>query len=117
MMRRIVAATRFVFWVRRSGGDRSQPLVVRYDIAGHGTGFYTRYRGDRAVALYRYDRRHSGFPRGAVLVPGTRWGPTESPDRTIALGSDDPGDPIDRTQAAEIAVELGHPVDVLEEPA
>ena len=112
-----MAAAQFIYWVRRSGGDRSAPVIVRYDIAEHGSGFYTRYRGDRPTALYRFDREQSGFPRGAVLVPGGRWQPTESPDRTITLGSDDPGDPIDRAQAEAIAVELGFPIGILEQQA
>lgn len=116
-MHGVMTSAQFVYWVTRSGGDRSAPFVVHYDIAGHGRGLYTRYRGDRVTALYRYDRERSGFPRGAVLLPGGRWRPTESPDRTLALGSDDPGDPIDRAQAEEIAVELGFSVDVLDEPA
>lgn len=110
------AEPRFLYWAEYSGGDRGNPVVVHYEIPEHGRGFYTRYRGDRAGVLLRYDREGYGFPRGAYLNAVTGcWRPSESPDRNVWRGSDY-GEPISRTEAEAIVAEFGYPPGVLDQP-
>lgn len=107
---------RYLYWAYFSGGDRQRPRRVDFDIPEHGSGCYIRYEGDRAGGLLRYDRwaEPGTFPRGARLGEDGRWHATESPDRNVWLGSDN-GEPVTVREAERIAVELGHPPEVLDD--
>ncbi len=108
---------RFLYWATFYGGDRSRPVRVAYDIPGHGRGWYTRYEGDAPGSLLRYDRAvATGVGAGAVLYADGRWRHSESPERNVWLGSNH-GEPVSVEQARGIAVEFGHPADVVDAEA
>lgn len=105
---------RFLYWTTFHGGDRSRPVRVRYDIPGHGRGWYRRYEGDEPGSLLRYDRDPApGVGAGAVLCADSRWRHSERPERTMSFGSDN-GVPVSVEQARRIAVEFGHPADTVD---
>jgi hypothetical protein len=105
---------RFAFWAYFSGGDRSRPIGVGYEIPEHGGGFYRRYEGDAPVGLLRYDGSQS-WPSGARLGRDGQWLVDERPYRNRMLGSDH-GDPVTHDEAGDILEQLGHSRDLLYEP-
>ncbi|MGL5818787.1 MAG: hypothetical protein ACRCYR_14565 [Phycicoccus sp.] len=106
-------SSRFHYWATFDGGDPTRPVTVGYHIAGHGRGWYTRYRGDRPTSLLRFDGAPDAIGRrGAVLCWDGRWRWSESPERNVWRGSDY-GEPVSPKQARRIAVGFGHPADVV----
>lgn len=109
------AGPRYLYWAVFAGGDPKRPRRVNFDIASYATGFYTRYQGDRAIGLLRYDWwADDGRPRGGSLRDDGRWQVSELPTRNVWLGSDN-GEPVTPDEAARIVVELGHSPDVLQD--
>ena len=102
---------RYWYWTSYSGGDSERPFTVQIPDGGFGTGHYTRWEGDHANGLLRFDRWER---RGAFLDSGI-WRPSELVERLIYLGSDDGMDDIDADEACRIASEMGYP-DALEGP-
>ncbi|MGL5930258.1 MAG: hypothetical protein ACRCY8_15100 [Dermatophilaceae bacterium] len=105
-------SSRFRYWATFDGGNPTRPVTVDYDIPGHGRGWYTRHRGDRASSLLRFDRDALSGRAGAVLCWDGRWRWSESPERNVWRGSDY-GEPVSARQARRIAAEFGHPADVV----
>ncbi|MEV6772958.1 hypothetical protein AB0N05_30415 [Nocardia sp. NPDC051030] len=98
---------RFLYWAYFFGGDTQRPYRVEFGPGCDGTGFYTRYEGDRVTGLIRYDLQAGGGPSGARLDRDGRWYADERPERNVWRGSDY-GDSVPPEQACEIAVALGH---------
>jgi hypothetical protein len=108
--------SRYLYWTHFYGGDPQRPERVEFCIPGQGSGFYTRYVGDRVGGLLRYDRwaDPGTFPHGAYLGKDGRWHASKTPDRNVWLGSDD-GEPVTADEARQLAVELGHSPTVLDD--
>ena len=104
-------APRYWYWTTYSGGDRERPFITQIPEDGLGTGYYTRWEGDHANGLLRFDRWEK---RGAYLDQGS-WRPSELVERLIYLGSDDGMDDINADEAQRIATDMGFP-HALEDP-
>ena len=107
---------RFFYWADFSGGDLTSQRLVKYDIPGYASGFYWRREGDLPTWLSRFDcGGELGGEGGSILGHDGCWRWSGGPERNVYRGSDD-GYPVTAKEARQIIVQLGHAVDVLEEP-
>ena len=64
-------------------GTVERPFTVQIPDGGFGTGYYTRWEGDHANGLLRFDRCGKGV---VPIWSGGTWRPSDLVDRLVYLG-------------------------------